>query len=544
MSYALQANFNGGADGDSAAGAQAIGSLALNSSGSLDSGVSLVKTGAGRARLSGTITGGNFWGTILYGPANVQTSYRTRIKFQHPAGTIPTPDLETWTILRANTNSLNGYHMGHYAAGGAGQWYLYKVNGGSGVPVLTGGTFTGADVTESVAAGSNPEYFVDDLGDIAGVATFKLYRGATLLRTWTDSAPLANTKRSALRADNLVAAAGAASEVDEFDSFDLVSDLAIDNLDVTFTGPDSAQLGMAPSGGSSPYTKSWYEVPDATTPSSGGTLIVGETGTTVDISGLTSSWRYFRAHVIDNDANEVDSPVRALKATAADPLKIVLIGDSTFTGDTATHTSTMDDLMNGLLQTMHGHRKLQIVNAAVAGTQTSDWQTDQSPYISMLAMVGGDLTGRIAVVYLGVNDGRSENGPVTADNYHTRLLGVVTGLLADGADMVLLSYPNFTEPGPYTPDPSVIFGEAMFDTQVAYQAKIDLIISGDPTHVFPGDQTSFEEFVMLAKTYSRDHLHPNNLGIAMMAGNTLAAIYAQTDPPPPGGGSGPANFWG
>jgi len=214
------------------------------------------------------------------------------------------------------------------------------------------------------------------------------------------------------------------------------------------------------------------------------------------------------------------------QASAADPIRLLLVGDSITYGVTSGPAGPgYAEVLVGLLGESY-----EVVNAALSGTSSIHWDPDRpcgiycpdapDPSDSFFDLhLTPELPVEIAAILLGTNDalGFSRPEPSTAAVYEQAMSALIDGLLSGGAETVLLMTP------PPLPGDRPVADELLLDYRDVIFALCDAmggVLCGPDVYTLLDPDTHFEDI----------DAHPNVAGHQLIAEALYGSIAAIPEP--------------
>lgn len=287
----------------------------------------------------------------------------------------------------------------------------------------------------------------------------------------------------------------------------------------------SAQIGAETGGSGTGYTRVWKYSTD-------GTTFVNYPGPVTGLSfsgtGLTSGQKYYlRVDGSDSIGNTYSSTVISVTTKVTGERTILFVGDSETQGfGLSSGDSLVDCFKNSLALFGATSRVVTVYNAAVYGSQTSDWlMTAPSGNLPSAISAANAIGAEDAVVMLGTNDSAFS---VTKVSYKANQQSIATSLFAN---IPTLQRVHFNRP-PYPNDGR---GSTKLQLLSDYNDAIGEIVNG--TTLYRGDARLYDEVLnnvnaIAAGTISsaeadlqNDQLHLSKKG-AKAAGDLQVYAYA------------------
>lgn len=270
----------------------------------------------------------------------------------------------------------------------------------------------------------------------------------------------------------------------------------------------------AGSGGTAPLSPQWHRsTTSGFTPGAGNALAGATTLTLADSTSLTADTAYYYvcrvtdANALTGDSKQIGGVLKS--AT----LKIGVIGDSIYAGTGLSAGQDAATQCGLVLRKLYKNRDVVMVNSAVPGSRSAQWQTGQANLTAAKAAFAAAGGVDLVLCMLGANDA-AVGQLVSAATYKTNLQNILADLNGTGYP-VMLSYPTYIPAGANsnaTTAASVALAQS-------YQAQIDSLIDG--ANVLRGDVLSFRYFMSNLGEYQSDMTHPTAAG-AVALGTMLA----------------------
>ena len=320
-----------------------------------------------------------------------------------------------------------------------------------------------------------------------------------------------------------------------------VAPLVVSNPAVTFTGTVPT-LSVSAAGGSGTLTYQWAR---STTPAfafTSGTLLTDAGGITgsatsalTDASSLTSSTvYYYRCRVTDSASppDVTDSVQRPFVLPSLTPIKIISIGDSQSARQAECAFISPIDCASRTLDSVKGLRVVSVVNAAVPGSDSSNWISGATDLNNAIAAAGGSLAGYYVFYRIGVNDAQVNHSAAT---YQSDLSNTISTILAQNPAGIFLSYSLPREAGVYGEQPNVTFNEGCTAPMLQFQAIQAAAVGGK---VYLGDTQSYTLFSLYPQLYfyygtspysltgPQGAIHETQVGAELMGANEANALLS------------------